>query len=80
MAGPNNDGVKKKRAPDGDFVTTRVNVAFPFSQIKVQQPSEDVAALAMLVKELTDLVGEIAPGPKAKDLRQRAEVLATRFA
>jgi hypothetical protein len=79
MADPRIDGKKKQAAPS-ENVTTRVNVAFPFSQIKVEQPSEDVAALAVLVRDLTELVAEVAPGAKARDLSERARALAVRLA
>jgi hypothetical protein len=79
MADPMTDG-KKKPGPHSENVTTRVNVAFPFSQIKVEQPSEDVAALAALVRDLADLVAEVAPGEKGRELRQRARGLAVRLA
>jgi hypothetical protein len=79
MADPTTDG-KKSPAPQSENVTTRVNVAFPFSQIKVEQPSEDVAALAALVRDLADLVAEVAPGAKGREIRQRARALAVRLA
>ena len=79
MAEPNRDASKTKPAPDADVVTTRVNVAFPFSQIRVQEPSEVLAALAALVRELTDLLADVAPGSKAQELGERAQALATRL-
>jgi len=44
MAEPNSDESDSRPSAHSDVVTTRVNVAFPFSQIKVQEPSEDLAA------------------------------------
>ncbi len=79
MAEPNTDESTSKTTPDTEVVTTRVNVAFPFSQIKVQEPSEDLAALAALVQELADLVADVAPGSKAQQLGKRAHALATRL-
>ena len=81
MAGPNGDASKPKPKPNpnAEVVTTRVNVAFPFSQIKVQEPSEDLAALAVLVHELANLVADLAPGSKARKLAARAQALATRL-
>ena len=69
MADPNGDASKVEK-PNSEVVTTRVNVAFPFSQIKVQEPSKDLTELAGLVRELTDVLTEVAPGPKTADLRQ----------
>jgi hypothetical protein len=71
---------KPKAKPTSDFVTTRVNVAFPFSQIKVQEPSEDLAALAAIVRELTDVVAEVVPSSRARELRKRARALSARLA
>jgi hypothetical protein len=91
MAEPNSDASKTKPTPNAEVVTTRVNVAFPFSQIKVvnvafpfsqikvQEPSEDLAALAALVSELADLLATVAPGSTARDLGVRAQALATRL-
>ena len=79
MAEPKSDASKTKPSSNGEVVTTRVNVAFPFSQIRVQQPSEDVAELAALVGELADLLADVAPGSKAQELGVRAQALATRL-
>ena len=79
MAEPKSDASKAK-PENGDFVTTRVNVAFPFSQIKVEAPSEELTALAALVRELADVLAEVAPASKAQELAERAQALATRLA
>ena len=78
MADPNRDPSKK---PDrtGDNVTTRVNVAFPFSSISVQQPSAELIELAGLVQELAELLVEVAPGAKAAELGDRARELLLRL-
>jgi hypothetical protein len=78
MAEPNTDESTTKPAQN-ETVTTRVNVAFPFSQIRVEQPSEELAALAALVGELADLLADVVPGAKAAELGQRAQALATRL-
>ena len=80
MAEPNNAVSKPKQKPTSESVTTRVNVAFPFSQIKVQEPSEDLAALAAVVRELADLVADVVPGSSTRELRKRARVLSARLA
>jgi hypothetical protein len=79
MAETNTDASKAKPTPNAEVVTTRVNVAFPFSQIKVQEPSDDLAALATLVRELAELLADIAPGSKARELVTRAQALVTRL-
>jgi hypothetical protein len=38
MGEPSTDVSAKKPDPNADIVTTRVNVAFPFSQIRIQEP------------------------------------------
>jgi len=78
MAESNNDASKPEPTPS-DVVTTRVNVAFPFSQIRVQEPSEDLAALAALVRDVTVLLTEVAPGSNAQELEERAQALAARL-
>jgi hypothetical protein len=79
MAEPNRDASNTQPAPNADVVTTRVNVAFPFSQIKVQEPSKDLSELAALVGELADVLADVAPGPKAQEFKERAQALATRL-
>ena len=70
MAVPNDAVAKPKQKPTSESVTTRVNVAFPFAQIKVQEPSEDLAELAAVVRELADLVAAVVPGSGTRKLRQ----------
>jgi hypothetical protein len=79
VAEQNSDASEAKPTPNAEVVTTKVNVAFPFSQIKVQEPSEELAELAVLFCELADLVADIAPDSKAPELAKRAQVLATRL-
>jgi hypothetical protein len=79
MAEENRDASEAKPTANSDVVTTRVNVAFPFSQIKVREPSEELAALAVLVRELAELLADIAPESKAPELEKRAQALATRL-
>ncbi len=78
MAKNNGDGSKPGPDPN-EVVTTRVNVAFPFSQIKIQAPTEDLVALAALVRDIADLLPELAPGAETRELKARAHALATRL-
>jgi hypothetical protein len=55
-----------------------VNVALPFSQFKIQEPSDHLLALTALVEDLADLVADAVPGPEAEALRRRAHELASR--
>jgi len=79
MAEPSIDESATTKPAQNETVTTRVNVAFPFSQIRVEQPSEELAALAALVGEVADLLADVAPGPKATELGKRARALAKRL-
>ena len=54
----------------------RVTVAFPFSKIVIQAPSDDLAELAAVVAELAALLDRITPDPGIKTLRERARTLA----
>jgi len=79
MAAPKGDDSKKKRASGSEVVTTRVNVALPFSAIRVEAPSADLLALAAIVRELSEVVADVSPGPQARGLRDRARALETRL-
>ena len=68
-----------RRAPARVDSSTRVNVALPFSQFKIQEPSDHLLALAAVVEELADLVAGAVPGPQAEDLRHRAHELTSQI-
>ena len=65
-----------RRVPARVASSTRVTVTFPFSQVKIQEPSDDLVALTVLVADLADLVAESVADPRAGALRQRAHELA----
>ncbi len=67
-----------RRAPARVDSSTRVNVALPFSQFKIQEPSDHVLALTELVEDLADLAASAVPGAQAEALRRRAHELASR--
>ena len=71
------DSQVSRQVPARVASSTRVNVAFPFSQVKIQEPSDHLVALTALVEELADLVAAAVPGPEAKVLRRRAHELAS---
>ncbi|HVV37797.1 MAG TPA: hypothetical protein VHC63_14405 [Acidimicrobiales bacterium] len=54
---------------------TRINVAFPFSHIKVDEPSEEVRRLAALVADLAEAVAPLVADDIAAGLRRRAHEL-----
>lgn len=65
-----------RRAPPRVDSSTHVNVALPFSQFKIQEPSDHLRALTALVEDLAGLVADAVPGPQAEALRRRAHELA----
>lgn len=71
------DGRASRRVPARVDSSTRVNVALPFSQFKIQEPSDHLVALTALVEELADLVAGAVPGPQAEAVRRRAHELAS---
>jgi hypothetical protein len=52
-----------------------VTVAFPFSQIKSQEPSLEMRELAALVNELAAQLADFRPSPATKELSERAQAL-----
>jgi hypothetical protein len=56
--------------------SARVNVAFPFSQVKIEGPGDHLVPLTALVEEPADLVAAAVPGPEVKVWRRRARELA----
>ena len=53
----------------------RLNIAFPFSQIKVEEPSKELAELAALVVDLVGTMAEWVPEDRLEELRVRALAL-----
>ena len=59
--------------------TTRVNFAFPFSKITVEEPGKDLAELASMVAALAAIMERTADDPFLPGLHRRAEALAARL-
>ncbi len=55
--------------------SSRVNVAFPFSQIKLQEPSKELTELASLVMDLVAAMSEWVPEERLEELRERAQAV-----
>jgi hypothetical protein len=68
-------GAKRREAPGVVAPSSRVNVAFPFSQIKLEEPSKELAELAALVFDLVGTMAEWVPEDRLEELRARAQVL-----
>ena len=59
--------------------SSRVNVAFPFSQIKLQEPSQELADLAGLLVDLVAAMSQWVPEDQLEELRARAQALHERL-
>ena len=68
-------GAKHARNPSPGLVApaSRVNVAFPFSQIKLQEPSRELTDLAAVVLDLVAAMAEWIPEDRLEELRGRAQ-------
>jgi hypothetical protein len=58
--------------------STRVNIAFPFSKINMNVPSQELGELAALVTDLITAL-EATTGGELKELRHRSEELSDRL-
>jgi hypothetical protein len=59
--------------------TTRVTIAWPFSQIKLQEASAELADLAGLLSDLIDALSDVVPENSVRPLRERANSLRARL-
>ena len=71
--------VKAHSGPEVVAPTNKVNVALPFGTIHIEESSKDLAELARVVAELASFTEGLAPGPKVKELREQAQVLAAKL-
>ena len=72
-------GTKARKGPEVVAPSSRVNVAFPFSQIKLQEPSQELADLAAVVFDLVVALAEWVPEDQLEELRARAQALRERL-
>lgn len=70
--GRHRDGGESGRPPARVRTATQVNVAFPFSKFVTREPSEELVEMAGLLREIADLLGELAPGSESERIRARA--------
>ena len=78
--GSRSQASKPRKGTEVNAPSSRVNVAFPFSQIKLQEPSQELADLAGLVLDLVATVAEWVPDDDRLDeLRARAQGLRERL-
>ncbi len=72
-------GTKAHKGPEVVATSSRVNVAFPFSQIKLEEPSQELAELAAVVFDLVVAIAEWVPEDQLEELRTRAQALRERL-
>ena len=66
---------KPAKPPAVHAPSNRVNIAFPFSEIKLEEPSKELAELASLVFDLIGTMAEWVPEDRLEELRARALTL-----
>jgi hypothetical protein len=72
------DDPQGRSVPESIQGSTRVNIAFPFSKINVQDPSKELADLAAVVADLITALEETA-GASFDELKERSQDLADRL-
>ena len=72
-------GAEPRKGPEVVAPSSRVNVAFPFSQITLQEPSQELADLAGLVFDLVVAMAQWVPEDQLEELRARAQALRERL-
>jgi hypothetical protein len=59
--------------------STNVTIAFPFSNIKSEQPNEQLSELAGIVGALAEELAEFRPTPRTRVLAELAQELVARL-
>jgi len=78
--GSRSHGSKGRKGPEIVAPSNRVTVAFPFSQIKLQEPSQELSDLASVVFDLVVAMAEWVPDDERLDeLGARAQALRERL-
>jgi hypothetical protein len=72
------DGATSRHGPGSEVHSSRVTIAFPFSQIKTQEPSAELAELAALLVDVVAALQEACPDAPLAALAERAEALKAR--
>ena len=78
---PKDDLSAKSAKPEKSAVygSTRVTIAFPFSNIKSEQPNEQLGELAGIVGALAEELAEFRPTPRTRVLAELAQELVARL-
>ncbi len=59
--------------------STHVAIAFPFSNINLHQPMDEIRELTALVVSLAEELADFRPSPGTKALAERAQELAAKL-
>jgi hypothetical protein len=59
--------------------TTRVTIAWPFSQIKLQEASAELIELAGLLRDVVEALSDVIPEERLRPLRDRTEAVQARL-
>jgi hypothetical protein len=59
--------------------TTRITIAWPFSQIKLQEASAELQELARLLSDVVEALSDVIPEDRLQPLRERTESLRQRL-
>jgi hypothetical protein len=59
--------------------SSKVTIAFPFSAIKTEEPSDALRELTAIVVELAERVAKLDPSTETDALRDRATALITKL-
>jgi hypothetical protein len=73
------DELEPRARPTVSAPTSKVTIAFPFSQIRTQEPSDEVRELARIVVELADRIAEMQPSPELDQLAAQSRALFARL-
>lgn len=67
------------KAPSVHAPSQRINVALPFSQIKLQEASAELRELADLLADVVESLSDSVPEHRLAPLRDKAEALRARL-
>jgi hypothetical protein len=59
--------------------TSKVTIAFPFSQIRTQEPSDELRELARIVVDLADRIAALQPSAQVDELAARSRAVFARL-
>jgi hypothetical protein len=75
----NDDELMLTARPMVSAPTSKVTIAFPFSQIRTQEPSDELRELARIVVELADRIAALQPSAELDQLADQSRALFARL-